>query len=179
MSVAPEGIEELPFGLQRERHIEVRAHTPWIRRAGITLMTAFCVLALANTFGQVATVTSGATSTASLKVESPTRLRGGLIFTSVFTVVAAQKIADARLRLSPGWFNGITLNASAPQSNQQSSDSAGTTMDFGSVDAGSEMPVWISWQVNPTTVGGRDQDVTLWDGDKQILSLHRSVFVFP
>jgi len=179
MSVAPEGLEELPFGLQRERHVDVRRHTPWVRRIGIALMAAFCALALANTFGQVATVTDSAAPAATLRIDSPTRLRSGLLFTTVITISAAQKINDARLRLSPGWFNGITLNAAAPQSSQESSDSAGTTMDFGSIDAGSAMPVWISWQVNPTTAGGRDQDVTLWDGDKQILTVHRSVFVFP
>lgn len=179
MTALPEGSAALPFGLERGRHVDLQRRTPWARRAAILVMFVFILLALTNSFGQVADVSTADSPAAALRVDSPTRLRGGVIFTSVITVVAHQKLQDARLVLSPGWFDGMTLNAQAPQSNQQSSDVTGTTFDFGSVDAGSSMPVWISWQTNPTTTGGRDQDVTVMDGGRALVRIHRSVYVFP
>ncbi len=179
MTPAPEGIAALPLGLERDRHVHTRRHTPWVRRGAVVVMVVFIALALANIFGQVSDVSTVDSPAAALRVDSPTRLRGGLIFTSVITVVVHQKLQDAKLVLSPGWFDGMTLNAQAPQSNQQDSDAGGTSFDFGSLDAGSTMPVWISWQTNPTTVGRRSTDVTLEDGDKVVASVHRSVYVFP
>jgi hypothetical protein len=180
MTAASEGSSSapLPFGLDREAHVN-RDASPWPRRAVVTLMTVFAALALANTFGQVSSVAEAGTSQASLTVDSPARLRSGLMFTSVITIVAHQQIQDARLLLTPGWFNGMTLNAFAPQSSQSTSNALGTVLDFGQVDAGATMPVWISWQTNPTTLGGRDADVRLYDGQKLLLTVHRSVFVFP
>jgi hypothetical protein len=38
---------------------------------------------------------------------------------------------------------------------------------------------WIEFQVNPTTVGHRRQNVELDDGGKQILTAHRTLTVYP
>jgi hypothetical protein len=180
MTAASEGAgTALPFGLDRDRHMAVAQTTVWPRRLVIALMTAFCALALANVFGQVADVAHAEAPGASLTVDSPVRLRGGDIFTSVITVVAHQPIQDARIVLSPGWFSGMTLNAAAPQSNQEASTPDGGIFDYGQLDAGATMPVWISWQTNPTTVGSKEQDVQIFDGPRLIVSIHRSVFIFP
>ena len=181
MTAGSEGVahHELPFGLQRERHVELAHHSAWRRRAVVLVMTAFCVLALFNVFGQVAHVDHADAPGASLTVESPERLRGGDIYTSVITVAAHQPIQDAKVVMSPGWFSGFTLNAQAPQSNQQASTPAGGVFDYGQLDAGATMPIWVSWQVNPTTVGEKDQDVEIFDGSKPIVSVHRSVYIFP
>jgi hypothetical protein len=168
----------LPFGLDYTRHA-VSQGTPWPRRLVILLMGAFCVLALLNTFGQVATVNRAEGPVASLTVDSPVRLRGGLIFTSVITLVTHQPVQDAKVVLSRGWFDGMTLNAAAPQSSQEASNAQGGVFDYGQLDAGATMPIWISWQTNPTTVGGRDEDVEVFDGSKPLVTVHRSVVVFP
>lgn len=169
----------LPAGIDRQRHIELTQHSPWPRRLVVIFLAVFCIAALANVFGQVATVKHADAGEASLTVDSPERLRGGVIFTSVITVVAHQQVQDAKLVLTPGWFNGVTLNAASPQSNQESSNSQGAVWDYGQVDAGVTMPLWISWQVNPTTFGPRDQDVLLYDGDTLVTSVNRTVTVFP
>ena len=181
MTAATEGVDQaaLPFGLERESHIDMQRHAPWRRRAVVLVMAAFCVLALFNVFGQVAHVDHADAAGAALTVESPERLRGGDIFTSVITLTAHQPIQDARVVLTPGWFSGFTLNAAAPQSNQESSTQDGSILDYGQLDAGATMPIWISWQVNPTTVGEKDQDVQIFDGPKEITAVHRSVYIFP
>jgi hypothetical protein len=33
--------------------------------------------------------------------------------------------------------------------------------------------------VNPTNVGHRDQSVTLYDGNKALVTVHRTITVFP
>lgn len=169
----------LPQGLDRENHVERRAHTPWPRRAAVLVLAAFCALGLANVFGQVASQDSAGAARASLTVDSPLRLRGGDIFTSIITVQAHQQLQDAKLLLSPGWFSGMTLNALAPQSSQDSATEQGVSFDYGQVDAGQTMPVYISWQTNPNTVGSRDQDVALYDGSTLITVVRRQVVVFP
>lgn len=51
--------------------------------------------------------------------------------------------------------------------------------DLGHVPAGQVVRYWIEFQVNPTTVGDRRQNVELDDGRKQILTAHRTLTVYP
>ena len=73
-------------------------------------------------------------------------------------------LRDARLYLSDGWFRGMTYNAIAPQPPNQTSSGRWVILGFGAIPAGARYPVWVSWQVNPTNVGRRSQDVALYDG---------------
>ncbi len=142
-------------------------------------MAALCGLALANVFGQRETTTRADSSTASLTVDSPDHLRGGLMFTSNYVIAAHSTIHDARLVLAPGWWNGMTLNAEAPQASSDASNAHGVIFDYGQLNAGDTTPIWISWQVNPTTFGYRDTTVWLYDGSQLLVTLPRSVVVFP
>ena len=170
---------DLPLGLDRRQHVERMSHSAWPRRVLIAVLVAACILALLNVFGQRAIVTRADGSAASLTVQSPERLRGGLVFTSQITVTAHQRISDLRVLLSGGWFRGMTFNGVVPQPNQQTSTADGVIFDYGSLDAGSALPFWISWQANPVTVGSRSQDVIVYDGNNTLVTMHRPLFVFP
>jgi hypothetical protein len=181
MSEQPEGASVppvFPVGLDRDRHL-VELRSPWPRRVVVTAMLALCVLALLNVFGQVATVTRADAPAVSLTVDSPERLRSGLIYTSVFTVTTHKQLQDLRVVLAPGWFSGVTFNGSAPQAQQESSDANGTTFEYGQTDADTTMNVYVSWQMNPTTVGSRNQGVALYDGQNLLLTMPRTTVVFP
>jgi hypothetical protein len=39
--------------------------------------------------------------------------------------------------------------------------------------------LYIQSQVNPTNVGRRSQDVSLYDGERLLATIHRRVTVFP
>jgi hypothetical protein len=41
------------------------------------------------------------------------------------------------------------------------------------------MIVWLYFQVNPTNVGNRTEDVELDDGSTMIAHVHRSLTIFP
>ncbi|MFN2583048.1 MAG: hypothetical protein ABR498_09950 [Candidatus Dormibacteria bacterium] len=144
----------------------------------LTAMGALCLFGLINAFGQQPVITTLSNPTASLTVESPERLRGGLVFTTAITVVAHADVHDAQLLLSKGWWDGMTLNAVAPQSNMETSDARGITFDYGELQPGDTLHVWISWQVNATTVGNRDQNVVLSDGSQQVIAMPRSYTIF-
>ena len=170
---------DAPFTLDRQQHLERQGHSLLPRRIAYSFLGLLCGLALLNAFGQRTTVSRADGAAASLTVSSPERLRGGLTFTSEYTVTAHQKLNDAQIKLAPGWFQGMTFNGVAPQPNSQSSDTDGVTFDYGPVDAGQSLPFWISWQTNPTTYGFQSQDVILSDGSTPLLSIHRSSLVFP
>ena len=149
------------------------------RRIGIGLLTLMCLLGLLNVFGQRTAVTRTDGAAASLMVDSPEHMRGGVIFTTQITVTAHRKLNDAQVRLSGDWFRGMTFNGIAPQANNETASDQGVTFDYGSLDAGDSLPIWISWQVNPTNVGIRPEDIVVSDGSSELVSVHRQRWVFP
>jgi len=170
---------DTPFALDRQRHLDRGHHSAVYRRLGLGLLALVCILGLANLFGQRSTLTRVDGSAASLTVNSPEHLRGGLVFTSEITVIAHQKLGDAQVQLSSDWFRGMTFNGVAPQPNNMSSNGDSVTLDYGPIDTGQSMPFWISWQTNPTTLGARSEKVSVSDGSSQLVSMQRSLLVFP
>ena len=56
---------------------------------------------------------------------------------------------------------------------------AGLTLDMGHLGAGHKLVVWLQFQVNPTNVGRRSQDVELYDDTTLLATADRTVTVFP
>jgi hypothetical protein len=170
---------ELPIGLDRARHLERGHHSAVPRRVGLAFLTLICLLGLANLFGQLSTVSRVDAAAASLTVDAPLHMRGGVIFTSQVTISAHRKLDDLQVQFSDGWFRGMTYNGIAPQANNENSSADGVTFDYGALDAGQSFPIWISWQVNPTNIGIRSERVTVKDGSTELVSLQRDRWVFP
>jgi hypothetical protein len=171
----------MPLGIERSRHVELegRGRHVWQRRVGILLVALVPLAALFDVFGQRATFSNAATSHASLHVDAPSHVRGGLIFTAEFVITPHASLHDARLLLADGWFEGMTFNGLTPQPSNASAQGRWEVFDFGALPAGVAFPVWISWQVNPTTVGRHSQDVALYNGGTELMTVHRTVTVFP
>src|SRR5207248_2604749 len=106
---------DTPLALDRQRHLDREHHSAIYRRLGLSLLAVMCLLGVLNLFGQRSTLTRVDASAASLTVDSPERLRGGLVFTSEITVIAHEKLGDAQVQLSSGWFRGMTFNGVVPQ----------------------------------------------------------------
>jgi len=169
------------FGIDRARHHELKGRDQhvWERRAAIAALTVISILGLSNVFGQGTDPVRYSNPGVSLTVDSPTRVRGGLVFTTEFVIQPTKDLHDARLELSSGWFRGMTYNGLVPQPTNQFVVGPWTVFDLGTIGAGRRFPVWISWQTNATTVGRRSQDVAVYDGRTPILTVHRSLMVFP
>jgi hypothetical protein len=52
-------------------------------------------------------------------------------------------------------------------------------LELGHVRPGTSYILFMQLQVNPTNVGHRSQDVALYDGDRFLAKVDRSVTVFP
>ena len=52
-------------------------------------------------------------------------------------------------------------------------------LSYGKLAAGQTLISWIYFQVNPTNVGKRREDVELDDGATPLAHVHRSLTIFP
>ena len=151
----------------------------WIRRALLVLPSALVVLALLNTFGQRPATTAATSAAARLTVYAPTHARSGLNYAARFRIDATADLQQATLILSPGWAEGYTVNGLAPQPLTEGSTDGKLNFGFGHVPAHQHLTFWISLQVNPTNVGRRAQNVSLYDGDRLLAAVHRDITIFP
>ena len=98
---------------------------------------------------------------------------------SRFTVRAGREIEAATLVLDPGWLEGITLNTMVPAPVGEANRDGKIALDLGHVRAGTKHVLFLHFQVNPTELGRRSQDVALYDGDELVLEIPRTVTIFP
>jgi hypothetical protein len=171
----------VPDGLTLEHHRDLRGRErrPHVRQALLGVLGAFLVLGLLNVFGQVPSVDVAETPTARFEVSAPTKLRGGLFFQARYLIEAIEEIENATIVLDPGWLEGITLNTLAPAPVGESSRDGKIALELGRVPAGAEFDFYLHFQVNPTAVGVRSQDVELYDGERLLASFDRQAIVWP
>jgi hypothetical protein len=166
--------------LRRDRDLEPRSRENWIRRSLFGLICVVPVLALLNVFGQRPETTTGAAAAAQLSISAPSRVRGGLLYQARFRITPTQKkLAQATLVLAAGWLDGMTINTLEPSPVSETSIDGKLGLDLGAIPAGRSYVLVIDYQVNPTNVGHRDQTVTLYDGNQALISVHRTITVFP
>ena len=165
--------------LRRHRDLVGRERNPWARRALVGLVGVFLLLGLLNVFGQRPDSTTKHSARASLKVYSPTRLRSGLYFESRFTIRAHEEIENATLVLDPGWLEGMTLNTLEPAPIAEANRNGKIALGLGHVRAGTIHRFFLHFQVNPTNIGRRSQDVELHDGTTPLVHVDRTVTIYP
>ena len=170
----------LPAGLDRARHVADRSRAPLlVRWATVAVLGSVLLLAMLNAFGQQPDDDRAESDVASLEVYAPTRLRGGLFFQGRFTVAAKRDIESATLVLDPGWMESMHINTIEPAPVGEASRDGRLALDYGRVPAGEKLVAYLQFQVNPTNIGRRSQDVELTDGERHLLSIERTVTVFP
>jgi hypothetical protein len=165
--------------LKRDRDLDGRLWHIWVRRGLLTLLGLIPLLALFNVFGQQPSTTAAETPNAILKVNAPSKLRGGLIYMARFDVHARRDLKSATLILDEGWADGITINTIEPSPVGEASKNGRLSFELGHIPAGQKYTLFMDFQVNPTTVGTQSQDVELTDGDTHLLTIDRDVTVFP
>jgi hypothetical protein len=165
--------------LKRNRDLAGIENRPWTRRVLLVLLCIPLLAALLNVFGQRPQKTETSVGAASLSIYAPKRVRGGLYYESRFHVVAHEDLRDARLVLSSGWGEGLTINTIEPSPLGAASRDGDLSYDLGHVPAGESYILFVQQQVNPTTVGRRTQTTELWDGDRHLLTIERPFTVWP
>jgi hypothetical protein len=165
--------------LKRHRDLEGRRWHPIVRRSLLILLAVLPLLGLVNCFGQRPATSKASAPAASLKVYAASRVRGGLLYEARFHIVARQELKEATIVLSSGWLEGMTVNTIEPSPLGEASRDGSLALELGHIAAGESYLLFIQFQVNPTNVGHRTQNVALDDGEKRVLSVHRSITVFP
>jgi hypothetical protein len=165
--------------LARDRDLDSRRWQIWVRRALLLVPAAIVLAALLGAFGQNTIASSSASPVATLTVSAPERVRGGLLFEGRFDVKARSGIADARLVLDEGWLEGMSVNTIEPSPVSETSRNGRLQLDLGRLAAGDTYRLYMQFQVIPTNVGRRTADVTLLDGDTPLLTVDRTITVFP
>jgi hypothetical protein len=94
-------------------------------------------------------------------------------------IAANRDIEHPRLVFEHGWWESMTLNAAAPEPTDWSSEGDDVAVTYGRIPAEQTMTAWLYFQVNPTNIGHRSEDVRLYDGSDLIATMHRNVTVFP
>ncbi|HET8527604.1 MAG TPA: hypothetical protein VFL60_01745 [Gaiellaceae bacterium] len=165
--------------VKRHRDLDGRGHRIWYRRGVLSLLVAFLVLGLANVFGQRPSGVAAAADVATLELYAPSRLRGGLLYEARFTISAHRDVKNALLQLSPGWNEGQTMNTIEPSPLGEASRDGDLLFTLGHIPAGESYRLFVQFQVNPTNVGRRRADVTLYDGATKLAHIDRTLTFFP
>ncbi len=172
---------ELPDGITLERNRDRVGQAPavWTRRVLLSCVAALPVLALLGVFGQHPSTSSAAGAEASFTVTAPTRLRSGLIFQVKVAVVAHREVGQLQIAFDEGWWESMSVNSIVPEPSSETSHDGQVVLSYGNLQAGKRLVCWIYFQVNPTNVGQRREDVTLEDGSRVLAHVHRSLTIFP
>jgi hypothetical protein len=168
-------------GLDRDQHLTLPSHgfEPWFRRITLALLLGVVAAGLANVFGQDSSVTRVEGPAATLEVDAPAVARGGLQYQAKFTVTARRELEKPMIVLDSGWFEGVTVNTVNPEPTEWTQRGGRQVLTFGPVAADDVLDLRLQYQVNPTELGRRDQDVVLEDGGVPIVSIARALTIYP
>lgn len=174
MAGIPDGIT-----LERNRDLVGARRSPMYRRLLMLCIAVLPILALANVFGQHPSTTAVEAHGVRLSVTAPTRLRSGLIFQVRTEVIAHRNIKELELVFDHGWWESMSTNAIVPEPSEASSEDGRVVLTYGKLEAGEKWIGWIYFQVNPTNVGKRREDVEVRDNKTPLAHMHRSITIFP
>lgn len=174
MADQPDGIV-----LARHRDLKGRGWHPWVRRGLVGVVALVALLALFGFVGQSTSTTRSETSAATLSVEAPDGVRGGLLYQARFTVLAHQELKHATLVLNEKWIDGLTVNTIEPSPVNEASRDGKLALELGHLAAGARHVLYVDYQVNPTTIGSRTLEAELNDGEQLVASLSRSLRIWP
>jgi hypothetical protein len=172
-------VADLPdfLTLRHNRDRASRYETPF-RRVGLTIVCLFLLAGLLNVFGQRPQSSTAAVPAASIKLYAPARIRSGLYFEARFTIDAHEDIKNAMLQLDSGWAEGMTINTIEPGPLAEASRNGKLLLTLGHIRSGTTYLLFMQLQVNPTNVGRRSQDVTLYDSGTRLTSIDRTITIF-
>jgi hypothetical protein len=175
-------VADVPDGLYLKHHRDLGGvrETLWPRRLVLLAIVVAAVVALFNVFGQRPVTVSAEAAEASLSVNAPDHLRGGLLFSARFHVTAKGDVKDAVLVLDEGWAEGMAINTIEPSPVGEASRDGKLSFDLGHIPAGQSYILYMQFQANATNVAWhRSAGVTLFDGHTRLVRIDRKVTIYP
>ena len=143
-------------------------------------LVALAAAALADCFGQRPSVDAAVTPAATLRVQAPDALRGGLMFQARFLRSSRASIPVA-LASSSTLAGSRTCRSTRPRLSRRETSEGGNIggARVSTAPAGQDVDGVHPVQGEPMTVGRQTQDVILRDGGRRIAAVERSLTVFP
>jgi hypothetical protein len=174
-------VPELPDGIILERHCDLhgRRRYVWVRRGLLCAIGVLPLLALLDVFGQRPSISFANGPAARLSLTAPTRLRSGLIFQVKVTVEAHRNIKKLRLDFDEGWWESMSVNSIVPEPEEETAKNGQVQLTYGDLQPGESFVSRVYFQVNPTNVGKRRENLTVADGETPLVTIHRSLTIFP
>ena len=174
-------VATLPENLDRRANVDLHRRNlePWIRRGVLLVLAAISAAGLANLFGQEPRTATVAGDTADVTLEAPSAVRGGLIYQVTVRVAARRTLAEPALVFDPGWFEGFTVNTVEPEPVEWRHRNERSVLVYGPVEAGDELVVRLQYQVNPTALGGRTQNLELVDEGETLVRVEHHATIYP
>jgi hypothetical protein len=151
----------------------------WARRALMSLFAVFAALGLVGVFGQRTSEHATSSASATLRLTSPSAVRGGLFFESRVEVRALRAIDHPRFVLERGWLEGMQVNSVEPSPVGEASREGRLVLSYDGLDEGDRLVVWFQFEVNPTNVGHRSYGLELDDGGTPITRVGHHITIFP
>lgn len=149
------------------------------RRLFFLLVALASAAGVLNVFGQWPVETTVSADAAEFEVFAPTAVRGGLYYEGRLTVKPKREIDKATLVFDSGWTEQMQINTIEPSPVGEASRNGRLALEYGHLGRGDKLVVYLQFQVNPTNVGWRSQDVELYDDTTLLAVSNRSVKVFP
>jgi hypothetical protein len=165
--------------LDRHLHLDDRRWPLVFRRAVLAIVALIVLAALIGVFGQRMASSRATGDDGSLTVASPESVRGGLLFTTSYTIEARRAMAHPTLVLDTGWLAGMQINSIVPQPADEASVDGRAVLTFAAIPAGGRQSYFIGYQVDPTTLGRQSQTTRLLDGSRPIATVARTLTVLP
>lgn len=82
--------------------------------------------------------------------------------------------------MGSGWVDGLTINTDEPSASTETSGPGGSlVLSLGSLKAGETFVQYFEYQVNPTSVSSRVQQVTLRSRGVDLVSVRRTMTILP
>jgi hypothetical protein len=151
----------------------------WARRALLSLFGAFTVVGLIGVFGQRTSEHAASSASATVRLSSPSAVRGGLFFQSRVEVRALRAIDHPRFVLERGWLEGMQVNSIEPSPVGEASRDGRLVLSYDGLSQGDRLVVWFQFEVNPTNVGHRSYAVELDDGETPITRVGHHITILP
>jgi hypothetical protein len=150
-----------------------------LRRLVMGLFALVAAVALAGVFGQPSRSSGAAGERATLRLQAPSTVRGGLFFQARVDIGARSAISEPRLVLDDGWLDGLQVNSIEPAAESESSRNGRLELSFPEVAAGERTRIWFQFEVNPTNVGRRSFAIELDDATRPLARIDRTLTVLP
>jgi hypothetical protein len=150
-----------------------------VRRAILTVLGVLVLVALLNQYGQRPSTSVARVPAATMRLDAPARVRGGLFFQSRLEIRAAQAINHPRVVLANGWVEGMQVNSIEPAPVGEASRNGRVVLSYDALKRGDVLRVWLQFEVNPTNVGRRPYAIELDDAERPVARLAPTITVLP